>query len=699
MPSKPPKDAVERLNKLKQTIEKHRGLYHTYDAPEISDEAYDSLIRELESIERKYPELVTPDSPSQRVGGEPIKEFKKIRHTHRQWSFDDVFDLTELGKWEDRVRNFMEKGGIADEKLEYCCELKIDGLKTVLTYEDGVLKQAATRGDGEIGEDVTHNIRTIGSIPLRINEIRDKRYDIRNTSELSLTVVGEIWISVKDLERINEERTKAGEPLYANTRNLAAGSLRQLDPKVTASRKLDSFIYDIDEIKVNSKNQRINTNATKNTNPESQSEELELLKKLGFKVNPYFKVCKNVTEVQRFYEEWTKKRHDLPYQLDGIVIKVNSKKIQDVLGYTGKSPRWGVAYKFPAEQVTTILEDIVFQIGRTGVITPVAVLSPVVVAGSTVSRATLHNEDEIKRLDLRIGDTVIIQKAGDVIPDIVSVLKEFRPKSAKVFVWPTRISACGGDGRIERVPGESAWRCVNTDSYDQQKRKYYYFVSKKCFDIDGLGPKVIDVLLDNNLIADYADIFRLKRGDLLALPRFAEKSVDNLLEAIEKSRRITLPRFLTSLSIPQVGEETAYDVARRFRNIDGIMKASVDDFGSIYGVGDVVAQSMHDWFDNNSNRKIVNDLLKQVTLIAEEINTSRPLEGMSFVFTGTMKNLGREEAQAMVRTNGGDVSSSVSKKTTYVVAGEEAGSKLDKARELGVKVISEEEFLDLVRAI
>ncbi len=686
MSSLAPKSVIERLNKLKETIERYRQLYHSLDKPEISDEAYDSLIRELESIEHEYPDLVTPDSPSQRVGGEPIKEFKKVKHTTRQWSFDDVFDLNELHKWEEKVRNFMEKGGITNEKLEYCCELKIDGLKTILTYENGELKQAATRGDGEVGEDVTHNIKTIKSVPLNLSNKFD---EVKKTA--SLTVVGEIWISVKDLERINRERIKNDEPVYANTRNLAAGSLRQLDPKITASRKLDSFIYDIDQVtgKI----------------PSTQSGELELLKELGFKVNPYFRVCKNVEEVQIFYEEWTKKRHDLDYQLDGIVIKVNSRKIQETLGYTGKSPRWGVAYKFPAEQVTTILEDITFQVGRTGVITPVAILKPVLVAGSTVSRATLHNEDEIKRLDLRLGDTVILQKAGDVIPDIVSVVRELRAKNSKAFIWPTHIPACGGDGKIERVPGEAAWKCVSTDSFEQQKRKFYYFVSKKCFDIDGLGPKIIDVLLENNLVTDFSDIFRIKRGDLLALPRFAEKSVDNLLEAIQKKKTITLARFLTSLSIPQVGEETAYDVARYFQQkikgddsaLNLIMNASIEEFRSIYGVGEVVAQSFVDWFREADNKKLVKNILKYITIVDEETNSSRPLEGKSFVFTGTMPTLEREIAQEMVRKNGGDVSSSVSKKTTYVVAGDEAGSKLEKARELGVTILSEEEFLKLIK--
>ena len=695
MNTKASAQVIERLNKLKQTIEKHRRLYHTHDAPEISDEAYDSLLKELETIEATHPELITVDSPSQRVGGDPITEFKKVRHIHQQWSFDDVFDLAELKKWDEKVRNFMNKAGVVDEVLEYCCELKIDGLKIILTYKDGVFIQAATRGDGEVGEDVTHNVRTIRSVPLKLSTTVD------------CVVVGEAWMSVTDLDRINVERIQQGEPAYANTRNLAAGSLRQLDPKMTASRNLDSFIYDIEEVTASKGIRAVTT----------QSGELQLLKELGFKTNPYAKVCKNVLDIQAFYEEWTKKRHDLDYQLDGIVIKVNSQKIQQALGYTGKSPRWGVAYKFPAEQVTTVLEDITFQVGRTGVVTPVAILKPVLVAGSIVSRATLHNEDEIIRLDLRIGDTVIIQKAGDVIPDIVSVVRELRTNKMKPFVWPTHIPACGGDGRIARIPGEAAWKCVSPDSFDQQKRKFYYFVSKHCFDMDGLGPKILDVLLENNLISSFDDIFTLKKGDLLALPRFAEKSADNVIQAIEEARTVTLPRLIASLSIPQVGQETAYDVARHFENInkqipasaggsnpkskqttlDLIMKASVAELRSIYGVGDVVAESLHSWFGDVDNIKLVANLLKHITLVQEEIRANKKFEGKSFVFTGTLPTLEREVAQDMVRKNGGDVSSSVSKKTSYVVAGAEAGSKLEKAQELGVTILDEAAFLALFK--
>ena len=658
----------DRLNKLKELLEKHRHLYHVLDKPEISDEAYDSLLKELESIEQEHPELITPDSPTQRVGGEPLKEFSKVTHAHQQWSFDDVFDLDELKKWEEKVKNFMKKAGVENEKLEYCCELKIDGLKVILTYENGVLKQGATRGDGTIGEDVTHNIKTIQSIPLKLKK------------EIDITVVGEVWLSKKNLKKINKEREKNDEPVYANTRNLAAGSLRQLDPKITASRGLDSFLYDIDQI---------SEKPTK-----TQYEEIETLSKLGFKTNPFAKVCSSPDDIQKFYLDWTKKRHDLDYELDGIVIKVNSVKIQQALGYTGKSPRWGVAYKFPAEQVTTVVEDIVLQIGRTGVLTPVAHLKPVTVAGSKVSRATLHNEDEIKRLDVRIGDTVILQKAGDVIPDIVSVVQELRPAKSKPYVFPKRVPMCGGDGSIERIPGEAAWRCVSKDSFDQQKRRFYYFVSKKCFDIDGLGPKIIDVLLEQGLVSSFDDIFTLKRGDLLALPRFAEKSVDNLLESIEKVRTISLPRFLASLSISQVGEETAYDISKHFGSIEKISQATFEEIESIYGVGPIVAKSLYEWFRDSDNKKLISNLLKQVKI--EEVKAGQKLQGKSFVFTGTL-NMDRVAAQETVRRLGGEVSSSVSKNTTYVVAGENAGSKLEKAQQLGVMVINEEDFLTLVK--
>ncbi|HEY0221051.1 MAG TPA: NAD-dependent DNA ligase LigA [Candidatus Paceibacterota bacterium] len=660
-----------RASKLKEIIEKHRFLYHTKDKPEISDEAYDSLIRELEDIEKVHPELKTPDSPTQRIGGEPLKEFVKVKHESRQWSFDDAFDFNGLKKWDEKVKNFIRKEGLEKEKVEYCCELKIDGLKVILKYQNGFLINGATRGDGSIGEDVTNNVKTIASIPLKLKE------------SVSLTVVGEAWIGKKDLQKINKERQKKGEEVFANTRNLAAGSIRQLDPKIARQRKLNSFVYDIDLI-----DDKI---------PESQSVEIKLLQRLGFEVNPNFAVFDSLDKVQKFYLEWGKNKDKLDYDLDGIVIKINSKKIQDTLGYTAKSPRWGVAYKFPAQQVTTVVEDIALQVGRTGVLTPVAHLRPVLVSGSTVSRATLHNEDEINRLDVRIGDTVILQKAGDVIPDIVSVVKDLRTGKEKKFVWPSYVDVCGGDGRIERIPGQSAWRCVNKNSFEQYKRKFHHFVSKKAFDITDCGPKVIDILLENNLISEYADIFTLKKGDLLNLPRFAEKSADNLLFSTEKAKKVSLPRFLVSLSIPQVGEETALDLAKNFQTFEKIENAKYEDLKSLPGVGPIVAESLVGFFKSKDNKKVIRNLLKVVKIEKfETINTKGKFSGRTFVLTGTLSNLSRDEAKAIIRKNGGETSESVSKETSFVLVGENPGSKYEKAVKLGVKILTETEFQALV---
>ena len=664
------KEIKDRINKLKKTIESHRYLYHTLDTPTISDEAYDSLVRELESIEKKYPELKSENSPAERVGGEPLKYFIKVSHAVRQWSYDDAFDFEELTKWDEKVRNFIRKEGLEKEEVEYCCELKIDGLKVVLTYEDGKLIRAATRGDGMIGEDVTNNVRTIESIPLKLNK------------NISIIVEGEAWIGHKDLEKINKFRLKEELPLYANTRNLAAGAIRQLDPKMAKERKLQSFMYDIDLSNSKSK--------------ETQSEEISFLKELGFNINPNFAVFKDLLGVQKYYEIWAKKKSSLDYGLDGIVIKINSNKIQKALGYTAKSPRWGVAYKFPAEQVTTVVEDIVLQVGRTGVLTPVAHLRPVVVAGSRVSRATLHNEDEIRRLDVRIGDTVILQKAGDVIPDIVSVVKELRNKKIKEFVWPAKVMQCGGDGSIERIPGQVAWRCVSRDSLEQIKRKFHHFVSKKSFDIEDMGPKVVDVLLEENLISEYADIFTLERGDLLALPRFAEKSVDNLLVAIDKAKGVTLARLVVGLSIPQVGEETALDLSRHFKTIENLRNASFEKIVVLLGVGPIIARSVVEFFNSKENKKVLDNLLTQIKIEKEKDKKSNKLNGKKFVVTGTLPKLSRDEVKNLIRENGGEVSESVSKETSFLVAGESAGSKYEKAETLGVPILNESEFLKML---
>lgn len=671
----PSPETKERLEHLKAAIEKYRRLYHVEDREEISPEALDSLKAELVAIETQFPELVTPDSPSQRVAGMPLPEFKKVPHKAAQWSFNDAFSEEDIREFDARTRRFLKAELGKDISPAYVCELKIDGLKVVLEYQKGKLVTAATRGDGRVGEDVTMNVRTIESVPLSL------------ARPVDIIAEGEVWMAKKTLADLNIEQGKSGKPPYANPRNAAAGAIRQLDPKIAASRRLDNFTYDLAWIGGAEL-------------PPTQAEELELLRDFGFKVNPHFRLCQTIDDVIAYWKEWqaSKKRDKLPYLLDGVVVKVNERKYQEALGYTGKAPRFGIAFKFPAEQVTTIVEDIAFQIGRTGVVTPVAHLRPVSVAGSTVSRATLHNEDEIKRLDVRIGDTVILQKAGDVIPDIVKVLPELRDKNSKPFQWPERVFGCGGDGAIERIPGQAAWRCVVKDSSEQQKRKFAYFVSKKALNIDGLGPKILDVLLDEGLVASFDDIFTLKKGDLLALPRFAEKSVENILASVEAARHTTLARLLTALSIPQVGEETANDLADHFCTIEKLRAAKFEELESIYGVGEIVARSVVEWFAEKQNKKLVDRLLRHLDIpeVKKKSAAELPLAGKTFVLTGTLASIGRDEAQAKIRAQGGSVSSSVSKNTSYVVAGESAGSKLAKAEELGVPVLSEEEFLKMI---
>ncbi len=660
----------ERLLHLKKTIEHHRYLYHVLDKQEISDEALDSLKRELVTLEMRYPELITPDSPSQRVAGEPLPEFVKIEHEVPQWSFNDAFTEEDIEDFNVRVKRFLQEKyqGISPD---YICELKIDGLKVVLTYKKGLLVTAATRGNGKVGEDVTMNVRTIESVPLRLSD------------EVDIIVEGEVWLSKKELVRINKEREKKGEPLFANPRNVAAGSIRQLDPKVVASRKLDVFVYDIAKY---SKKM-----------PATQREELEELKRLGFKVNPHFEKCRNTADIIAFWKKWQKASKKEDYWIDGVVIKADERKYQEELGYTGKAPRFGIAFKFPAEQVTTIVEDIVLQIGRTGVLTPVAYLTPVSVAGSTVSRATLHNEDEIKRLDVRVGDTVILQKAGDVIPDIVKVVTEMRTGKEKPYEFPKNVPACGGDGSIERMEGEAAWRCVNKNSFAQQKRKFYHFVSKHAFDIEHMGPKNIDLFLEHGIIVNFDDIFSLKKGDLLTLPRFAEKSAENIIEAILAKKEILLPRFITALSIPNVGEETAEDLAEKFGTLENIEKAKEEDLENISGIGGVVAKSVFDWFREEENKDLVRRLLKHVTILRLHKKKMTPLAGQSFVLTGSLSSVSRDEAKQKIKDLGGEVVGSVSKNTSYVVAGEDPGSKYDKAQELGVEILDEDDFLRMIR--
>ncbi|MEK7585040.1 MAG: NAD-dependent DNA ligase LigA [Patescibacteria group bacterium] len=658
-------EAKQRILKLREAINHHRYLYHVLDREEISAAALDSLKHELTQLESAYPELITPDSPTQRVAGEPLPAFKKIEHTVPQWSFNDAFTPDEMREFDARVRR------VVGAAPTYVAELKIDGFKIVLTYERGLLKTAATRGDGRVGEDVTANVRTIESIPLKLHE------------DVDLVVEGEIWLAKGELERINAERAAAGEPLFANPRNVAAGTIRQLDAKAVAARRLDSFIYDIA--------------AANFSLPSTQVEELKRLQTLGFKVNKYFKFCRTIEEVITYWQEWSPKREAESYAIDGLAVKVNERSLQALAGYTGKAPRFAIAFKFPAEEATTVLEDITFQVGRTGVVTPVARLRPVLIAGTTVARATLHNEDEIKRLDVRVGDTVIIRKAGDIIPDILSVVRELRTGKEKPFVFPRTLAACGG--AIERIPGQAAHRCVNRRSGAQLRRRFHHFVSKGAFDIDGLGRKLVDLLLDEGVISSYPDLFDLTYDDLISLPRLAEKSVTNLLSSIKQARRVTLPRFLISLSIDGLGEETAELLAHHFGTWAKITRAKVGDFEAIAGIGPVVAKSLVDWMKDKENAAMVKRLLASVKVEPyKQVTASGPLAGQTFVLTGTLESLPRAAAKQAIKNLGGRVVESVSRSTTFVVVGREPGEKLTQAEVLGVKTLTETEFLKLIKS-
>jgi DNA ligase (NAD+) len=663
------KNIPERMKQLYQLIQYHRDLYYQKQTPELSDQAYDALEKELKDLELEYPQYAESVSPTQKVGGYADELFSPVVHTVAQWSFNNAFSKQDIIDFDTRIKKFLYKELEKEVEVEYVCELKIDGLKIVIEYQDGKLYRASTRGDGVVGENVTANVLQIKDIPHTIPEKK------------SIIVEGEIYMTRSQFEKINSELSKKGEKLYANPRNLASGTLRQLNQDIVAQRKLSTFIYDL---------------ADAPFEIPTQKEELEYLEKIKLPVSKERKVCNSIEEIISFWESWNNKRSKSTFDIDGIVIKVNKKEYQDILGYTGKAPRFAIALKFHAEEVTTVVEDIVFQVGRTGIVTPVAHLTPALVSGSIVSRATLHNEDEIKRLDVRIGDTIILKKAGDVIPKIIQVVKELRPAKTTPFVFPKKISQCGGDGSIERIPGEVAYRCVDKNSFELQKRKLYYFVSKTGFDIEHMGPKVIDLLFENNLIQNPGDIFSLQKGDLESLPRFGEKSIENLLWSIEKSKHVSLARCITALSIDGVGEETAALIVQKFKSFEKIQNASLEDFENIHGIGQVVSQSIVDWFKDNSNKKLIEELNKYI-ILEKEKQISQKFKDKSFVFTGTLQTITREEGKELVKKNGGQTSSTVSKNTTYLVAGEQAGSKLDKAQKLGVTVLSEENFLKMCK--
>ncbi len=660
----------ERIEKLKKEINYHRYLYHVLDRQEISDAALDSLKYELYDLEQKHPEFITPDSPTQRVGGKPLDKFKKIKHKVSQWSFNDAFEKEEIFDFDKRVKKFLASNSNKRVKVDYNCELKIDGLHIVLIYKNGILVSGATRGDGKIGEDVTQNIKTIESIPLKIKQ------------DIDIIVEGEVFMSKTVFEKLNKEREKNGESLFANPRNAAAGAIRQLDSQIVKERELDCFIYDLSFFE-------------KSDFLKSQSDELEFLRELGFKVSSHYKQCRNVEDIFHFWEHWMNNKEKENYWIDGVVIKVNSREYQDQIGFTGKAPRWAIAYKFPAEQTTTIIENVTIQIGRTGALTPVAHLKPVKVAGSTVSRATLHNQDEIDRLDVRIGDTVVIQKAGDIIPEVVNVVKGLRNGKEKKFVMPTECPHC--QTKVFRPEGEVAYYCPNKNCFAVELRKLSHFASKKAFNIDGFGPNKIKQLADDGLIADFVDIFELKKGDMLALERFGEKSAENLVQAIEKSKEITLGKFIFALGIRHVGEEMAIELSEKLRSIEKFQNITKEELEKIEGIGPKVAESIYIYFHSKENMKLISDLFQAGVKIKTIGRSSQRLEGLSFVLTGSLESMSRDEAKEKIRTLGGNISSSVSKNISYLVAGGKAGNKLAKAKKLRVKIVNEREFLDLIK--
>lgn len=669
-------EVKNRIEKLKEEINYHRYLYHVLDKQEISDEALDSLKHELYELEQTYPKFITVDSPTQRVGGVPLDKFSKVKHQIRMMSMEDVFTYDELADWEKRIIKILGK-----QVEEYFCELKMDGLAVSLIYEKGILIQAATRGDGTTGEDVTKNVKTIDAIPLRLMTDKIANKDIRDAIENQrFEVRGEIYITKKEFARLNKEQEQQGLPKYANPRNIAAGSIRQLDSKITAKRKLDFNIYEINS----------------DLGVETHAQNFEVASKLGFKINKHAKLIKHLSEAEDLYKKWQQARSDLPYQVDGVVIKINNLYDRKKLGAIGKAYRWEVAYKWQPEQATTIIHDIIIQVGRTGALTPVAVFDPVLVAGSTVSRATLHNEDEIHRKDIRIGDTIIIQKAGDVIPEVVKPLIKLRPANTKKFVMPKQCPVCGH--KVKKEENGAIYYCSNKTCYAVMYHRIIHFASKKGFNIDGLGMKIIKQLIEEGLVRSAVDIFKLTQGDLVHLERFAEKSADNIYNAIQKSKKITLERFIYALSIPLVGEEMANDLAKQFGTLEKFRTAQYEEIRRLYGVAEKTAKGISSWLSDDGHQEFIDQLLETGLMVSKYHSPVAidKLKGQSFIVTGTLPTLTREEAHKKIIQYGGTVHSSVTAKTNYLIVGENPGSKLAKAKKYEIKIIDEKEFLGLV---
>ncbi|WP_213974560.1 NAD-dependent DNA ligase LigA [Tepidanaerobacter acetatoxydans] len=661
--------AENRIKELRELIDYHNYRYYVLDNPEITDAEYDKLMRELISLESQFPQLITPDSPSQRVGGEPLEAFKKVTHREPMISLADAFSEEELRDFNRRVT---ENVG---NQVEYVVELKIDGLAVSLTYENGLLVTAATRGDGVVGEDVTQNVKTIKSVPLRLNVQKDK-------IPMKIEVRGEIYLSKEGFKKLNEEREEMGLPTFANPRNAAAGSIRQLDSKITAKRPLSTFMYALGYVE----GIEFNTHL----------EVLEFYKACGFKVNPHIKSFNNFDDVIDYCMSWKEKRHSLPYEIDGIVIKVNSLHFQKILGSTAKTPRWAIAYKFPAEQKISVIEDIVVSVGRTGVLTPNAVLTPVQIAGSTVSRATLHNEDYIKEKDIHIGDHVLVQKAGDIIPEVVAVVKEKRTGNEKEFRMPHRCPECGSE--VIRLPGEVAYRCTGVSCPAQIRRRIIHFVSRDAMDIRGLGPAIVSLLLSANLIKDVSDIYFLKEEALIPLERMDEKSANNLIKAIENSKKQPLNRLVYALGIPLIGSKASLILAQEFKSMDRLQNATYEDLVKIPEIGDKMAESIITFFKQEQTKALITCLKEAGVnmLYAKDESGPKPLENLTFVLTGALEKYSRSKAKELIENLGGKVTGSVSKKTDYVVVGKEPGSKYNKALELGVKILNEQQFEEMI---
>jgi len=660
------KDMAREAEKLRAELRRHEHLYYVLDRPEISDAEYDGLMRRLRELEEAHPELATPDSPTQRVGGKPREGFVKVRHSAPMLSLDNALNEGELRDFDRRVRELLAGAAYA-----YVAELKLDGLSMAVQYAEGRFRQAVTRGDGEVGEDVTENARTIRSVPLRV----DSRWP-------NLEVRGETVMNRRAFERLNAERDEQELSRFANPRNAAAGSLRVLEPKITASRRLDYYTYFL-------------LTGGRFALP-SHWASLDELARMGFKVNPHRKLCASVDEVLEFCAHWEAHREDLPYEIDGVVVKVDAVEQQESLGFTAKAPRWAIAYKYPARQERTTVIGIEVQVGRTGALTPVAHLEPVAVGGVTVSRATLHNEDEIARLDLKIGDEVLVERSGDVIPKVVRVWAQGTRRTP--FTMPARCPVCGG--RVVREEGESARRCVNVDCPARLKESILHFASRGVMNIDGVGEALVDQLVDRGLVKSVADLYQLTADELLTLGRMGAKSASNLLVNIARSKMNPLPRVIAALGIRFVGERTAKLLAEALGSMDALEAASAEELESVQEVGPKVAESIRQFFREPRNRELVEKLRAASLDFTYEADHpgSGPLQGLTFVLTGTLPTLSREAAKALIESAGGKVAGSVSKKTSYVVAGEDAGAKLEKARELGVTVVDEQELRRLAAA-